>query len=275
MSQTPMTLPHDQPAGAMARYMALLAAFLGWLFDGVEIGLYPLISKPAIQELVGGPDVLAANPHLYETNHVWVVAAFLIGAACGGALFGWLGRGSYFCGPLVGAGKAVGIFTFAPAESGRRYTNTDLVLATNLANRASVAIENAELYQALRESDRRKDEFLATLAHELRNPLAPISNSLQILKMSRSDAATLDRSLKMMERQVHVLVRLVNDLLDVSRIRGDKITVRRERIDVATLVNRARATVRPSVLPLRFPRGLAEAPTFRCVQGRHLARRGS
>src|SRR5687768_4002215 len=92
MSQTPMTIPpHDQPASATARYMALLAAFLGWLFDGVEIGLYPLISKPAIQELVGGPEVLAANPHLYETNHVWVVAAFLIGAACGGALFGWLG----------------------------------------------------------------------------------------------------------------------------------------------------------------------------------------
>lgn len=91
MSQTPMTLPHDQPASASARYMALLAAFLGWLFDGVEIGLYPLISKPAIQELVGGAEVLAANPHLYETNHVWVVAAFLIGAAAGGALFGWLG----------------------------------------------------------------------------------------------------------------------------------------------------------------------------------------
>ena len=91
MSQTPMNIPNASPASARARWMALLAAFLGWLFDGVEIGLYPLISKPAIQELVGGPEVLAANPHLYETSHVWVVAAFLIGAACGGALFGWLG----------------------------------------------------------------------------------------------------------------------------------------------------------------------------------------
>lgn len=91
MSQTPMSLSNVSPAGARARWMALLAAFLGWLFDGVEIGLYPLIAKPAITELVGGPAAIAANPHLFETNHVWVVAAFLIGAACGGALFGWLG----------------------------------------------------------------------------------------------------------------------------------------------------------------------------------------
>ena len=79
------------PANATGRWMALLAAFLGWLFDGVEMGLYPLIAKPAIQELVGGKAVLDANPALYDTNHAWVVAAFLIGAACGGALFGWLG----------------------------------------------------------------------------------------------------------------------------------------------------------------------------------------
>ncbi len=72
--------------------------------------------------------------------------------------------------------------------------------------------------EALRETDRRKDEFLATLAHELRNPLAPIHNSLQILKLPRVDAATVERSREMMERQVQHLVRLVDDLLDVSRV---------------------------------------------------------
>jgi MFS transporter, SHS family, sialic acid transporter len=91
MSSRPMSIPNDQPASARARYMALLAAFLGWMFDGVEIGLYPLIAKPAITELVGGQSVLDANSHLFESCHGWVVAAFLIGAACGGALFGWLG----------------------------------------------------------------------------------------------------------------------------------------------------------------------------------------
>ena len=72
------------------------------------------------------------------------------------------------------------------------------------------------LVQQLRDQDRRKDEFLATLAHELRNPLAPIHNSLQILKMPRVDAATVERSREMMERQLQHLVRLVDDLLDVS-----------------------------------------------------------
>ena len=76
MSQAPMTVPNISPATATGRWMALLAAFLGWLFDGVEIGLYPLIAKPAIQELVGGKAVLDANPSLYDAHHDWVVAAF-------------------------------------------------------------------------------------------------------------------------------------------------------------------------------------------------------
>src|SRR4029077_281539 len=80
--------------------------------------------------------------------------------------------------------------------------------------------------QALRDADRRKDEFLATLAHELRNPLAPIRNSLQILKMPRLDAETVERTRDMMERQVHQLVRLVDDLLDVSRVMRGKIELR-------------------------------------------------
>lgn len=86
MSQTPMNIPNATPASATARYMALLAAFLGWLFDGVEIGLYPLVARPAIAELAGDPSMAA-----FHANHSWVVVAFLVGAACGGALFGWLG----------------------------------------------------------------------------------------------------------------------------------------------------------------------------------------
>ncbi len=129
-----------------------------------------------------------------------------------------LGLKSYICVPLAVSGKPLGVLTFATAESGRRYGDADLALATDLAQRAAVAIENTQLYLALREADRRKDEFLATLAHELRNPLAPIRNSLQILKMPRVDAETVERTRDMMERQVHHLVRLVDDLMDVSRV---------------------------------------------------------
>src|SRR4029078_4820263 len=123
--------------------------------------------------------------------------------------------------------------TFATAESGRRYTDADLALAMDLAHRAAVAVENPQLYQALRETDRRKDEFLATLAHELRNPLAPIRNSLQILKMPRVDAEAFGRTRDMMERQVEQLVRLVDDLLDVSRVMRGKIDLRREPVELA------------------------------------------
>src|SRR5205085_8080289 len=132
-----------------------------------------------------------------------------------------------------------GALTFVTAESGRVYTDADLALAADLALRAAVAVENTQLYQALREADRRKDEFLATLAHELRNPLAPIRNALQILSLPRIDAETVERSREIMERQVHHLVRLVDDLLDVSRVMRGKIELRRENIELAAVIARA------------------------------------
>jgi PAS domain S-box-containing protein len=118
---------------------------------------------------------------------------------------------------------------------------------------------NSRLVAKLQDADRRKDEFLATLAHELRNPLAPIRNSLQILKMPRIDSETVERSREMMERQVHHLVRLVDDLLDVSRVMRGKIELRKERIELATIVARAVETAQPLVdvqghsLTLRLP----------------------
>ena len=100
---------------------------------------------------------------------------------------------------------------------------------------------------ALRDADRRKDDFLATLAHELRNPLAPIVTSLQILRMPDIDAATTDRAREVMDRQVRHLVRLVDDLLDVSRIVRGKIELRREPVDLASVVARAVETAQPFI----------------------------
>lgn len=101
--------------------------------------------------------------------------------------------------------------------------------------------------EALRDADRRKDEFLATLAHELRNPLAPIRNSLQILKMPRVDAEMIQQTRDIMERQVHHLVRLVDDLLDVSRVMRGKIELRREPVELATVIARAVETANPLI----------------------------
>jgi len=93
--------------------------------------------------------------------------------------------------------------------------------------------------EALREADRRKDEFLAMLAHELRNPLAPVRNTLQIMKMTSGHDERVNASVDMMNRQVDHLVRLVDDLLDVSRISRGKIELRREQVELTALLAEA------------------------------------
>jgi PAS domain S-box-containing protein len=101
--------------------------------------------------------------------------------------------------------------------------------------------------QALQQADQRKDEFLAMLAHELRNPLAPITNAVQVMKLRGVTDPQVEWSRAVVERQVRQLSRLVDDLLDVSRIREGKITLRIERLDLATIVNRAVETTRPLI----------------------------
>ncbi|SDJ55926.1 PAS domain S-box-containing protein [Paraburkholderia steynii] len=97
---------------------------------------------------------------------------------------------------------------------------------------------------ALREADRRKDEFIATLAHELRNPMAPIRNGLQILRLSGADNKAAEQIHGMLERQVNQMVRLIDDLLEVSRIASGKIELRREPVDLATVLHSAVETSR-------------------------------
>ena len=100
---------------------------------------------------------------------------------------------------------------------------------------------------ALRDADRRKDEFLATLAHELRNPLAPMVNAVAILRRAGKDEQVAERAHSMMERQLAQMVRLVDDLLDVARITTGKLAVRRESIELAPIVRSAVETVRPLI----------------------------
>jgi two-component system CheB/CheR fusion protein len=102
--------------------------------------------------------------------------------------------------------------------------------------------ELARANEALTAADRRKDEFLAMLAHELRNPLAPVRNALQIMKMPGVSADTVRQTREMMERQIQHLARLVDDLLDVSRIMRGKIDLHKEPVDLATVFARALET---------------------------------
>jgi len=107
--------------------------------------------------------------------------------------------------------------------------------------------ERKHAEEDLREADRRKDEFLATLAHELRNPLAPIRNSLHIFRMRGIHDPTVERVTDMMERQVAHMVRMVDDLLEVSRVSRGKIELRRERVDLAGILRSAVDTSLPLI----------------------------
>src|SRR5262249_61970124 len=111
--------------------------------------------------------------------------------------------------------------------------------------RAALAVDNARLFRDATEADRRKDEFLAVLGHELRNPLAPVRNSLHILRNRCGDDAKATQVIGMMERQVTHMVRLVDDLLDVSRIARGKLELRKQPVDLAAPVARGIEGGRP------------------------------
>jgi PAS domain S-box-containing protein len=99
----------------------------------------------------------------------------------------------------------------------------------------------------LRDADRRKDEFLATLSHELRNPLAPIRTALEVMRLGRDNWELVDKARLTMERQLTHLVRITDDLLDVSRITQNKVELRRDRIDLRTVLHSAIESTRPLI----------------------------
>ena len=149
--------------------------------------------------------------------------------------------------PLVARGRTLGALSLGLSAAGREFDTDTLSMATKLADRAAIALDNARLYAKMEEQDRRKDEFLAMLAHELRNPLAPISNAVHILHAGGQDASKLAWAREVIGRQLQQLVRLVDDLLDVARITRGKIELKTESIDVSRVVAAAVETSRPCV----------------------------
>ena len=127
--------------------------------------------------------------------------------------------------------------------------------------------ELRDLTRDLRDADRRKDQFLAVLGHELRNPLAPLSNAVALLRMNRDDAATRERVLSVMERQMAQVTSLVDELLDVSRIAQGKLRLEKQAVRLAELVEQAAEAVEPVVARRRHTLRVAvpEAETWLLV----------
>jgi PAS domain S-box-containing protein len=132
-------------------------------------------------------------------------------------------------------GAVRGVFALHFDEA-RGPTTEERQLVETLTRTASIALENVRVEEALRQADRRKDEFLALLGHELRNPLAPILTALELMKLR---GRGLERERAVIERQVRHMVQLVDDLLDISRITRGKIQLRRARVEVSQAVAEA------------------------------------
>ncbi|MCO6430289.1 MAG: PAS domain S-box protein [Deltaproteobacteria bacterium] len=148
--------------------------------------------------------------------------------------------------PIITArGEVVGFFEVHNKKDGG-FTAADQEMLLAVSQAAAIAIQNALAYrslqqaqESLQEVDRRKDEFLATLAHELRNPLAPLRNGLQLLKLAGCDPHTAAKAHEIMERQLSQMVRLIDDLLDVSRISRGKLQLQKSRIVLKDVVDSA------------------------------------
>jgi PAS domain S-box-containing protein len=137
-------------------------------------------------------------------------------------------------------------FDVSAFRLGGHGSNKVAVLFNDMTDRKLAEAERERLVSQLRDQDRRKDEFLATLAHELRNPLAPIRNGLQVIRMAGA-AGAVEQARSMMERQLVQMTRLVDDLLDVSRVTTGKLELRRERLEMRAVIAAALETSRPAI----------------------------
>jgi PAS domain S-box-containing protein len=203
--------------------------------------------NPAAEKLFGykrseviGQNVKILMPEPYHGEHDHYIANYL---RTGEAKIIGIGR------EVVGRRKDGSTFPMELAVSefhiGSRRFFTGIV--RDITERTRLEQELRQRLNDLAEADRQKNEFLAMLAHELRNPLAPMRNALHLINMPQADSATVDQARDMMDRQMHHLVRLVDDLLDVSRIIRGQIELRREAVDIAVVVTRAVETAQPVI----------------------------
>jgi len=161
-------------------------------------------------------------------------------------MFNQIGIKAIICCPLVKQGRLVAMMA-VHQQLPRTWTADEVALVEAVVDRCWAHIERVRATEALREADRRKSEFLATLAHELRNPLAPIRNALALLRIGAGKPGLVERMLGTMERQVGHMVHLIDDLLDIARISSGKVVLQVEPVTLQSVVASAVETSLPLV----------------------------
>ncbi len=169
-----------------------------------------------------------------------------LAAADGADMFNAIGIKAIICCPLVKEGRLVAMMAVHQREA-RAWSGGEVALVEAVVERCWAHIERVRGAEALREADRRKSEFLATLAHELRNPLAPIRNGLELLRLAETKPALQANVRAMMERQVGHMVHLINDLLDIARVSSGKVVLKVERLALQDVVASAIETSLPQI----------------------------
>ncbi|HEY3698540.1 MAG TPA: response regulator [Spongiibacteraceae bacterium] len=149
--------------------------------------------------------------------------------------------------PLFTRGRAIGAIVLGCADRMPHDYSNDDTLLKEIASRAAIAIENALLYRAIRDGDRRKNEFLAMLAHELRNPLAPIRNAVHVLQLDGTAKEEWTWATEVIGRQVDHMARMMDDLLDVSRIARGTVSIQHEKVLLSNVIERSVETCRPLI----------------------------
>jgi signal transduction histidine kinase len=147
--------------------------------------------------------------------------------------------------PLTARGRNVGCLSLARVRQGCPYTRADLARAEEFAKRAAVALDNARLYREAQEANRVRDEFLGTVSHELRTPLNAILGWARMLRSGQLNEVSKTRALATIERNAMLQARLIEDLLDASRIVVGKLRMERRVVDLVSAVRAAVDVVRP------------------------------
>ena len=170
--------------------------------------------------------------------------------------------------PLRARGNTFAVLALSRRASKRPFMLGEITVAETFASRASSALENARLYHEVQEANRHKNEFLSMLAHELRNPLAPIRNANELLRQKASEPNKVRWAQGVIDRQMTHLVRLVDDLLDVSRLTLGKIRLALERVALDKVVAQAVEATQPLDRSVQPHPGSDAACTFHSDNGR-------